>query len=383
MKRVTSVSAMLLLAVMLIGVAAGCGVSAPPAPQGPQEIRIGLVMALTGSSAAWGWSNYAAANLHADQINARQDEYEVVIITEDDASSCDQSLSGAIKLLTEDKVVALLGTVNSQCTLMVIPVTQEHKVPHFSTCTGTALTQQGSPYFFRTNATNSWATEQLADYVIGEQGMSRIAILYSNDEYGLSGAEGMQQALATRGLEPVVFETFNLNDKDFTGPLTVLKRSDADAVYILGNYTVSALMARQMREMGIDIPILGTSGYGYPEYAELGGEAVNGTIFVEAFYPLADDPEIAAFRDAFYREYNRDPNTNAAMTYDSIGIIFEAVQKAGKVDPQVITDYAKGLTAENPYKGATGDVWFDETGELSFPLLKLMWQDGEAVLLSR
>lgn len=383
MKKLISLLLLLVVVASLLGSVAGCASPTPEPEEGPKVIKIGLVMALTGSSAAWGWSNYAAANLHAKQINEAQDEYEIVIIDEDDASNCDQSVSGAMKLITEDEVVALLGTVNSQCTLLVIPLTQQHEVPHFSTCTGTALTQQGSDYFFRTNATNIWATEQLCEYVVDDKGMTKVAILYSNDEYGLSGAEGLAAALGRRGLEPVAYETFNLNDKDFTGQLTIVRDSGAEAVYVLGNYVVSALMAKQMQELGMDVPILGTSGYGYPEYAELGGDATNGTIFVEVFYPLEDDPKAWEFRTAFYREYNREPNTNAAMTYDSIGIIYEAIKQAGKVDRQVVRDYAASLTAESPYKGATGDVYFDETGELSFSLAKLMWQDGKVVLLKR
>jgi len=368
----------------IVVVTATPGPEPTPVPEeGPKVVKVGLVMALTGDSAMWGWSNYAAAKLRAEEINAAQDEYEIQIIAEDDASNCDQSVSGALKLITEDKVDVLEGTVNSSCTLLIVPVTAEYKVPHLTTSVGTAITRQGSNYIFRIQTPIEWSTEQLVEYVVEDMGLTKIAVLYSNDEYGKSGAEGVKAALERRGLEPAAYETYVTTDKDFTGQLSIVQQAGADAVCHIGSIVAGALTVRQMRDLGMDQQFLAPVGYGYAEFPELAGDAANGTVFVEPFYPLLDDPNVKPFREAFVREYQREANTNAAMTYDSIGMIYEAVSQAGRVDREVIREYLAGLTPEDPYTGVMGDIYFDEKGDPLVSMVKLMWQDAEAVFLKR
>ena len=370
------------LLVSFVGATTGCRPT-PEAKEGPKVVKIGLVMALTGDAAMWGWSNYAAARLRAEEINEAQDEYEIQIIAEDDASNCDQSVSGALKLITEDEVDVLEGTVNSSCTLLVVPITAEYKVPHLTTSVGTAITRQGSKYIFRIQTPIEWSTEQLVEYAVEDMGFTKIAVLYSNDEYGKSGAEGMKAALERRGLEPAAYETYVTTDKDFTGQLSIVQQAGADAVCHIGSVVAGALTIRQMRDLGMDQQFIAPVGYGYHEFPELAGDAANGTVFVEPFYPLLDNPMVKPFREAFLREYQREPNTNAAMTYDSIGMIYEAVSQAGKVDREVIREYLAGLTPEHPYSGVMGDIYFDEKGDPVVSMVKLMWQDGEAVFLMR
>lgn len=355
----------------------------PAAEEQPQVVKIGMDLALTGSAAAWGWPNYAGAKLHIQQINESQDNYELELIAEDDASDCEQSVNAAMKLITVEEVVALIGTVNSQCTLMVVPITQEHQIPQFTTSVGTAITQQGSDYIFRVQAPNDYSTEQIVDYAVGTMGLKSIAALYSNDEYGKSGAEGVAAALQRRGMDTVAYESFVKGDRDFTAQLTIVRDAGADALYISGDYVAAALMAEQMKGLGMDIPIIGSAGYGYPEYADLGGDAINGTVFVETFYPFLEDPATQQFGEAFVKEYQKEPSAAAAQAYDMVGLIYTAIERAGTIDRQVVKDYVAGLSKDEPYIGVLGPIWFDDNGDPAFPMLKLMWQDGQVQLLER
>jgi branched-chain amino acid transport system substrate-binding protein len=180
----------------------------------------------------------------------------------------------------------------------------------------------------------------------------------------------------------VDYTSYPREDQDFTGQLTAVKSSGATSLYVIGAYTAAALMARQAKDLGMNLQLLGDTGNATPKYIELGGPSVNGAIVMEPFTPVDPSPDVQAFVKKIHDQYGRDPDGWTAESYDTIGIIAQAVEKTGKIEPQAIRDYAASLTAEAPYKGILGSWAFDSSGEVHFPLYKVKIEDGKKVIVA-
>jgi len=366
-----------MMAVFTLMIAVGPGLAKS------EVIKIGVVGPLTGQFAAVGQSQLNGAKMRADEINAAGGEYTIELLSEDDASNCDQSVNATVKLITRDKVAAILGACNSPCALAMVPLTKRYKVPQFTFGVGTAITKQGSEWVFRVAVGAPGQTQALASYAVKELGQKKIAVLYSDDEYGASMAEGFKAALAKMGLKPAAFESYPRSDKDFSGQLATVKKSGATALYCTGSYAASALIAKQAKQLGLKLQLLGDTGNASPKYAELGGEAVDGAVIVEPFTPADPAPKNQEFVKKYEQKFNRKPDGWVAEMYDTVGMILAAVKSAGKVDPKAIRDYASGLKPGSGYQGILGEWYFDQEGNANFDLYKVQIKGGKKVILAR
>ena len=348
--------------------------------QAQTVLKIGVVGPLTGSFAAMGQSQLTGAQMRADEINAAGGTLKVTLVPEDDASDCNQSANATVKLITQAKVIAILGAGNSPCALAMVPLTQRYKVPQFTVGVGSAITRQGSHYVFRIAPAAPLQTKAMAAFVLDNLKKKRVAIMYSDDEYGGSMASGMKQALTDRGVPPVASEVYPRADQDFTGELTTIKNANPDVLFTTGSYTASALIAKQARQLGIEAQIVGDTGNATPKYAELGGDAVEGAILVQPFAPTDPDPKIQHFVAAYKAKFNRVPDGWSAELYDTVGMILAAAE-TGHVDSETVRAHTAAYTAENPYKGILGDWSFDANGDATFPLKFIAIKNGANVLV--
>jgi branched-chain amino acid transport system substrate-binding protein len=343
-----------------------------------EAVKIGLVGPLTGSFASMGESQRTGAEMRADELNTAG--AKITLLTEDDNSDCNQSANATIKLMTQSKVIAIIGADNSPCALAMVPLTQRYKVPQFTFGVGSAITQQGSHYVFRVAPAAPQQTKALAAFVVNTLKKSRVAIMYSDDEYGASMANGMKQALSDLGMQPVASEVFPRADQDFTGALSTIKRANPDALFTTGSYTASALIAKQAKQLGLDVQILGDTGNATPKYAELGGAAVEGAVLVQPFAPTDPTPRIQDFVAKFKAKYHRVPDGWSAEVYDVIGMINEAVA-SGHEDAESIRAHVAGFTPGKPYQGVLGAWSFDAKGDSTFPLKFIQIKNGQSELL--
>lgn len=367
-----------LLVTALLGLALTFG-----APATAAVIKIGVVGPLTGQFAAVGQSQINGAEMRAKEINAAGGPYTIELISEDDASNCDQSVNATVKLITRDRVAAVLGACNSPCALAMIPMTKRYKTPQFTFGVGTAITKQGSEWVFRVAVGAPGQTQALADYAVNTLNHTKLAVLYSDDEYGASMAEGFAAALDGMNLKPAAYESYPRSDKDFAGQLMKVKQSGATCLYATGSYAASALIAKQAQQFGLDLQFIGDTGNATPKYIELGGAAVDGAVIVEPFTPADPDPAIQAFCEKYRTQYGRDPDGWVAEMYDTVGMIHAAVVAAGKVDRTAIRDYAAGLAPGNGHQGILGEWYFDAEGNANFDLYKVKIENGTKRILER
>lgn len=348
-------------------------------------IRIGLVGPLTGDFAAAGYQQLNGVTMAVDEINKMEEEaggnIRIELFSEDDAGVVDQSVSASIRLFTQRNVHALLGALNSPATLAIVPVGARYGVPQYTVSVGTTITMQGSQYIYRVAPAAALQTSELARFAVEKLGHENIAIAYTQDEYGLTCAEGFQSALRSMDMEPVAMEPWTRGSRDFTGLITRISRTPATAIYLTGSPTDFAQIARQIDQAGLKLQILGDTGMADPSYVDLGGAATEGSVFVEPFSVHADIPLVQEFVNNYRERFNIEPHSWAAELYDSVYLIYAAVKDAGAVSREIINNYTRSLSVENPFRGVMGDIYFDETGEPYFQLYKTRITDGQKELL--
>jgi branched-chain amino acid transport system substrate-binding protein len=330
----------------------------------PKVVKIGVIGPLTGDFAFGGQYQLTGAQLKAEELNAGGGDIRIEILSEDDASKCDQSVAAARKLITRDQVHVILGAWQSTCTLAIVPITAQAGVPQFTTSVAGPITQQGSRWIFRVGIPTSVLNRYTLEYAIKKRGLKKVAVFTSNEEVGKSVAASSVAALQSMGLSPVAKEEWNRGDRDFTGQLGRIRASGADAMIIATGFTEQSIVARQARQLGMKIQLLGgdTIG-GNPKFLELAGSDIEGWIFSVPFVPIEDDPRVGGFVRKYRERFRQLPDSWAVQFYDSVGIVHAAVKAAGAVDRKQIADYAHALRRGNGFPGITGEMFFDDRGD--------------------
>ncbi|MDE2571868.1 MAG: ABC transporter substrate-binding protein [bacterium] len=350
---------------------------------GAQSVTVGVVGPLTGDFAVVGISQVNGAKLKVAQLAKTDLGVNIHLVPEDDASKCDQSVNATTKLVEQERADAILGAGNSPCALAMVPITARDEVPQFTVGIGAAITQQGSKYVFRVAPSAAVQTQALANFAVGKLHLKKIAILYTNDEYGKSAGEAMRAALKAKGLEPSVFEAWTIGDKDFSGQLSKVKSSGADALFATGSVADAALIARQARQMGLTVRLLGDTGTANDTYIKLGGSAVEGAVVAFPFDPRSNEPAVRDFVRTYQATYGRLPNSWDAEMYDAVGMIHAAVKHTGKTDGKSIRDYIASLRRSSGYRGVMGDIYFDANGDAQFALNMARIKNGQFVDIGR
>ncbi len=358
------------LAAFAAALAAAVAAPGPAVAQSPSVVRIGVLGPLTGDLAYAGRFQLHGAQLHAEQINASQNDIRIEIIAEDDESKCDRSVSAARKLITRDKIHALLGAWQSTCTLAVVPITAQAKIPQYTTSVAGPVTRQGSEWIFRVGLQTSVLNRSTLEYATKDLKLSRVAILASNEELGKSFVKTAEAALKELGYEPVAIEEYARGDKDFSGQLGRIRGKNPDALIMSTGIQEQAIIARQIREMGLNVQLFGGDTiFGNPKFVELAGKDIEGALFATVFIPAENVPGMGEFTEAYRKRFGEAPDPWAAQFYDAVGIVYAAV-KANKnvADAQQIGAYTRSLSSmEKSYPGLLGNVHFDSTGEGIWP----------------
>lgn len=343
--------------------------SASPA-YAQKVIKIGVLGPLTGDLAYAGQFQLRGAQLRAEQINAQQKDIKIEIIAEDDESKCDRSVAAARKLISRDQIHALLGAWQSTCTLAIVPITKQAEIPQYTTSVATPITQQGSEWIFRVGLQTGKLNRETIGYAVKTLGRKRIAILSSSEEVGKSFAATSETALKELGLQPVAKEEYSRGDKDFSGQLGRIKAANPDALIFATGFQEQAIIARQVRELGMNVQLLGGDTIlGNPKFVELAGKDIEGAILATVFLPTDDDSSIGGFVKAYRERFKETPDPWAGQFYDAVSIIYEATKaNGGNPDAKAIGAYTRGLSSpEKSYPGILGKIYFDKTGDGSWP----------------
>lgn len=325
-------------------------------PAAQDEIRIGQFGSLTGGEATFGQSTDKGVRLAFDAKNAAGGikGKKLKLITEDNQGKPEEAAAVVKKLITQDKVIALLGEVASTRSLAAAPIAQQFKVPMVSpSSTNPKVTQVGN-YIFRVCFIDPFQGSVMARFTRENLKFKKVAILKDlKSDYSLGLADFFQRKFRELGGEIASEQTFQTGDTDFKAQLTQIRGTSPEAIFIPAYYTEVGLIARQARQLGLKAVLLGGDGWDSPKLFELGQSAVEGSYFSNHYTAESNNKATQAFVKSYREKYGETPDGLAAAGYDAAQILIKAMETA----PELTSDAVKTELAQTKdFDGATGKI---------------------------
>jgi branched-chain amino acid transport system substrate-binding protein len=353
---------------------------APDGAQSPQAdvIRVGEYASLTGKEAGFGQSSHKGTALAIDEINAAGGVLgkKLELITEDTQSKPGESAAGVRKLISRDKVVAVLGEVASSRSLEAGPICQENKIPMISpSSTNPKVTQVGD-YVFRICFLDSFQGKVMARFATSTLKAKKIAMLTDvASAYSVGLSEFFKEAFEKHGGSIVIEQKYSGGDKDFKAQLTAIKAMEPDAIAVPGYYTEAGLISQQARQLGLTIPLFGGDGWEAPELLQIGGDAVNGNYFSTHYSPEEKSPALQSFVKKFGAKYNNEvPDAMAALGYDSAMVLVDAIKRANTTESSALRN---ALANTKEFVGITGKTAIDAERNATKPAVIIAVKNGK------
>ena len=353
----------ILLLILSLGI---CGCS----KEDSSQIKIGVIAELTGDVPAVGASCKNAAEMAVAEVNDSggiqlgDKKYRIKLLIEDNAGKADQSASSAQKLITQQKVTAIVGPNASRYALPAAEIAETSKVvliTPWSTAPKATLdsrTGTSKKYVFRACFIDPFQGRVLAKFALDNLKLKKAAVLYDvASEYNKGIAEFFKEVYEQNGGKVVAFETYTTNDKDFSSQLTKIKQAAPDVIFLPNYYSEVPLQIQQAKRLGITVPFIGSDSWGSEELIKLCGKDCNDYYFSTHYAADASTDATQKFIATYKTKYGTTPDDVAALTYDSFGLLWQALKTAGKNDRQAVRD---ALAKIPQYEGVTGNMQFKE-----------------------
>lgn len=340
-------------------------------------IRIGYYGDLSGPTFNFGESAKNGVLMAADEINlagginGRKIDVEI----EDDQGKPALAAASINKLVQEGKVIAVIAGGTSNNSRAAAPEAQVARVPLIATSsTDPQITQVGD-YIFRTCFIDAFQGEVMARFAANTLKAKKAGILLDfNSSYSRGLSDFFELSFTRLGGQVVSKQLYTAGDRDYRGQLNTLRAAAPDVIFIPGYYEDVALMAKQARQLGITQALLGADGWDAPELWERGGDALNGS-YISSHYSAEDQlPQVQKFVKDYKQHYgNLQPDAHAALGYDSLRVLAEAIQRAGTTDGPKLRD---ALAQTKGFPGVTGLITMNNERNAIKPAVVLKLQDG-------
>jgi branched-chain amino acid transport system substrate-binding protein len=344
-----------------------------------KEIKIGLAGPMTGGSSQSGESMKRGVMLAVEQINNSGgiNNKQIIVVEKDDSANPEKANSVAKELSGDKEVVAVIGHINSSCTLAGSTIYNDYKVPQVApTSTSPKITESG-PYTFRVCITDKVQGEFLAKYAVEKLGKKKIAVLYDNDDYGRGLKSNFIDNSRKLGAEIIYESGYDRTSEDFSLYLSIIQKRNPDLLFIAGLYEQGAKIMKMLKDSKLNITVLGGDGLYSEKLIEIGGQAVEGTMFTLLFHPMQENEIVKKFSESFKNKYGLFPDARAAFSYDATMLVIDAIKKVGP-DREKIKDYLTGVgSSTKSFKGVTGTTLFDENGDCIKPILIGIVESGK------
>ena len=286
------------------------------------------------------------------------------LFVEDNAGKADQSASAAQKLITQQNVLAIVGPNATRYAIPASEIAESSKVvliTPWSTSPKTTLdakTNAPKKFVFRACFIDPFQGRVVAKFAIDNLKARKAAVLYDvASDYNKGIAEFFKETFEKLGGKVVAFETYTTNDKDFSAQFTKIKQAQPDMIFLPNYYSEVPLQIQQAKRLGINVPFVGSDSWGSQELTKLCGQDCEGYYFSTHYAPDVATPAAKAFIDAYQAKYKSLPDDVAALTYDSFGLLWQAIKSSGKIDRLAVRD---ALAQIPKYEGVTGNMTFKE-----------------------
>ena len=369
---------------------------------GQEELVIGEYGSLTGGDADFGQSTKRGVEMAMDELMAKSQGkiggLTVRTVVEDDQGKPEEAATVVQKLVNQDRAIAVIGEVASGRSMAAGPICQAAGVPMISpSSTNPKVTEIGD-YIFRMCFIDPFQGTVMAKFSAENLKLKRVAILKDvKNEYSIGLTEFFTEAFTKLGGEIITEQAYSSGDQDFRAQLTAIKAKKPEAIYLPGYYTEAGLIARQARELGITVPIMGGDGWESDQLIGIGGEALEGCYYSNHFAADNPDSTLQEFLKVYRAKHdNQDPNAIVGLAYDAAKVLFGALEtlhaqdaeafkglssaKAGKPERKAACAKLRDLIAATAnFRGVTGNITLDADRNATKPAVVLEIKGGKKV----
>lgn len=325
--------------------------------EAPNEIVIGEYGSFTGSEATFGQSTSEGVKLAMEEQNKAGGikGKKIRLVSLDNQGKPEEAAAAVQRLITQEKVLAVLGEVASSRSLAAAPVAQQYKVPMISpSSTNPKVTEVGD-YIFRVCFIDPFQGLVMAKFSRNDLKNSKVAILRDvKSDYSTGLADVFKTEFTKMGGTIVGDESYQSGDTDFKAQLTQIKGKNPEAIFVPGYYTEVGLIARQARQLGIKAPLLGGDGWDSEKLSELGQDAIKGSYFSNHYTTESTDKRVTEFIEKYRKQYGgKTPDGLAALGYDAARVLFAAMERSTDMSTKSIRDE---IAATKDFAGVTGTI---------------------------
>jgi branched-chain amino acid transport system substrate-binding protein len=340
----------------------GCVVKDGPASSNSGDvIKIGIFEPITGDNAGGGALEVEGIEL-ANKLYPEVLGKKVVLVKADNKSDKVEAASAAARLVEKEKVTAVIGSWGSSLSMAAGDIVKNKKVPAVAASATNPLVTKGNDYYFRVCFIDPFQGTVMANYAFNKLGAKKAAIIQEvSNDYAVGLAQYFTESfkkLTNDTNSIIAVSNYNTKDQDFSAQLTNIKAKNPDVIFAPGNFTESALIIKQARQLGIKTPIIGGDTWETPEFIDIGKDAVEGAVFSTFFSsekPITKESE--KFLAEYRKQYKKEPAAVTALGYDAYIMILDAIKRANSTDTVKVRDE---LAKTKDFQGAAGIITLDE-----------------------
>lgn len=341
---------------LVVGVSLFCSsCKKDPGIRVSEEIVVGEFASLTGATASFGQASHNGTLMAVEELNSTGGVLgkKLRLVTEDDQSKAGEAATVVRKMISRDKIVALLGEVASSRSLEAAPISQAAKIPMISPASTNPKVTAVGDYIFRVCFIDPFQGTVLSKYALSK-GWKRVAVLTdAKQDYSVGLSQFFKSHFTANGGQLVSEQSYSSGDKDFKAQLTALKSANPDAILASGYYTEAGLIARQARELEIKVPLLGGDGWDSPSLVEVAGKSIEGCVFSNHFSVEDPSPKIQEFLKKYRSRFKSEPDAMSALGYDSVMLLADAIKRAEGGFGEKLRD---AIASTREFPGVTGAI---------------------------
>uniref|UniRef100_A0A7C6EH85 ABC transporter substrate-binding protein n=1 Tax=candidate division WOR-3 bacterium TaxID=2052148 RepID=A0A7C6EH85_UNCW3 len=344
-------------------------------------IKIGLVVPLTGDVKTFGESVKNACLLAVEEVNNKGGvlNKKIKIVMADDKNDPTECANAGSKLINQDRVKAIIGSVSSKCSIPLSEICQDATIVMITpTSTNPKVTVdeygKRKDYVFRACFIDPFQGAVAAKFALENLKAKKAAVLYDvGNDYVKGLAEFFQQAFVKGGGKINVYESYAKDDVDFSALLTKVKVDNPDVLFIPDYYNKVGLIAKQARQLGIKAQFLGGDGWDSEDMVKIAGDAIEGGYFTNHYSPEDPRPEVCEWVRKYQARYGSKPDALATLGYDATLLLIEAIRLAGSDKPDLVRE---AMAKIKDFKCVSGSISFDENGNPRKSAVVLQYQGG-------
>ena len=369
---------LLLSGLLTISLIAGCG-----SQEASNDIKIGADLEMTGNNATFGQSASNGTKLAIKQVNAKGGVLgkQLSLVVADNKSEAAEAANAMQKLITQDKVVAVIAPIASSSVMAGAQVNQDNKVLAISPTasnpkvTVDPATGKVRDFLVRAAFIDPFQGSVMANFATKSLHAKTAALYLDNSsDYAKGLGQFFKETFLASGGTIVAEEAYLAKDTDFKATLTKMKALKPDVMFVPGYYQEVGMIIKQSREIGLDMPFLGGDGWDSAKLPEIAGKtALNNTFFSNHYSPDDNSPAVKSFVESYKQEYGQTPDAFAALAYDATMMVVEALKTANSADPVKIKDE---LAKTKDYTAVSGLISFNENHDPIKSAVIIEMKDG-------